>query len=285
MYKEEIIKSLKIFQSWFLSHGIKVLLIFISAYIVLKFSRNIVTKFIRRVVRSHHFTSPEEEKKREDTLIEIIQSILAVLVWSAAIFFILSELGVPLAPLITGASVIGVALGFGAQSLVKDIINGLFIIMENQYRIGDVVCIGDYCGTVEDITLRITKLRNLDGTVYHIPNGEVKTSSNMSKDFSMVNFSIGVAYQTDIDHLENVINKVGEDLAADERYAHDILEAPHFLKIGEFGDSAIVVHIIGKVYPKKQYHISAEMKKRLKKAFEREGIEIPYPTRTVYLQK
>ena len=176
------------------------------------------------------------------------------------------------------------AVGFGAQSLVRDFITGLFIVTENQFRIGDVVCIGDYCGVVEDMTLRITKLREMDGTIHYIPNSEIRVASNKSKDFSKIDIKIGVAYHTDIDHLEEVINSIGEEIKKHQEYGKFVIEVPHFLRIDEFGDSAIIVRIIGTVYPKKQYLIEGELNRIIKQRFEEEGIEIPYPTRTVVLQ-
>ncbi len=266
-------------------HGVPVLLISLVALIGIRFVDRIIERLVRKIISRHSFVSEEEEKKREDTIIVILRKLARILIWFGALFFILQEVGVPIAPLLTGAGIFGVAIGFGAQSLVKDFITGLFIITENQYRIGDVICVGEYCGVVEDMTLRITKLRNIDGTIHYIPNSEIRIASNKSKDFSMVDFKIGVSYDTDLEHLEEVINDVGDSLKEDPRFGIYILEAPHFLRIDDFGESAIIVHISGKVYPKRQYLIGGEMKRRLKHAFDEHGIVIPYPTRVVYQKK
>ncbi len=265
----------------FFEHGPKIIIIFIITWLALKFLNKVLEKVIRKAIPEASFHSPIEEKKREDTLIKISQNVFSILVWVIALVAILTEFGIPVAPLITGAGVLGVAVGFGSQSLVKDIITGLFIIAENQYRIGDFVCIDDYCGTVEDMTLRVTKLRNFDGTIYYIPNSEIKVASNKSKDYSKVNFTIGVAYDTDIKVLESIINEIGNELAEDKIYQEYILEAPHFLRIDDFDEYAINIRIIGKVEPNQQFLVTGEMRARLKKVFEEKGIEIPYPIRVI----
>jgi len=257
----------------------------IGTWILSKFMNPIITRIVRKTIPQGSFVSPEEEKKREDTVIKISQSFFGIFIWIAAIFGILYEIGVPIAPLITSAGIVGVALGFGSQSLVKDIITGLFIIAENQFRIGDFVCVGTYCGTVEDMTLRVTKLREIDGTIHYVPNGEIKVASNKSKDYSMVDFKIGVGYNTDLDKLEKIINKVGEDLAQEPEFGVFIIQPPHFLRVEDFLDFSISIHISGKVFPKKQYLINGEMRRRLKKIFDQEGIEIPYPTRVIHNQE
>ena len=276
-----LMKNITLIEDWFINHGPRVLLIIVVTWVLLKFMHRILTKVIRKAVRRKSYYSEIEEKKREDTLINISQKFFSVLLWVMAFAAILTEFGIPIAPLITGAGILGVAVGFGSQSLVKDFITGLLIVAENQYRIGDYICIDTHCGTVEDITLRLTKLRNIDGTIHYIPNSEIKIASNKSKDYSNVDLKIGVAYHTDIDILEEIINKTGKVLAEDPRSKNDIIEAPHFLRIDGFGDYSINVHIIGKVLPKKQYLITGELRRVIKKLFEEYHIEIPYPTHVI----
>ncbi len=268
--------------TWITVHGLKLLVIVLIAWLLLKFLNRILDKFIRKAVLRSSYTTAIEERKREDTLIKISHSFFGIVIWVTAIITILSEFSVPVGGLITGAGILGVAVGFGSQSLVKDIITGLFILAENQYRIGDYICVDNYCGTVEDMTLRITKLREINGTIHYVPNGEIKVASNKSKDFSKVDFKIGVGYNTDIDKLERIINEVGIEISEDPKFSSDILESPHFLRVDDFGDSSIVIHISGKVLPKTQYGITGEMRRRLKLIFEEHGIEIPYPTRIVH---
>jgi len=259
-------------------------IVFILSIILIRVVNSLVARLVRKIISRDSFVSEEEEKKREDTIIKILHRLSHILIWFGFVFFLLQEFGIPIAPLLTGAGILGMAVGFGAQSLVRDFITGLFIVTENQFRIGDVVCIGDYCGVVEDMTLRITKLREMDGTIHYIPNSEIRVASNKSKDFSKIDIKIGVAYHTDIDHLEEVINSIGEEIKRHQEYGKFVIETPHFLRIDEFGDSAIIVRIIGTVYPKKQYLIEGELNRIIKQRFEEEGIEIPYPTRTVVLQ-
>jgi small conductance mechanosensitive channel len=267
---------------WGKEHGLLVIGILIGTWILSKFMNTIITRLVRKVIPKGSFVSESEELKREDTLINISQGFFSIFIWVAAFLAILDTLGVPIAPLITGAGIIGVAVGFGSQSLVKDFITGLFIIAENQFRIGDVIAVGSYHGVVEGMTLRVTKLRQLDGTIHYIPNGEIKVASNKSKDYSTVDLKIGVGYETKIDDLENIINRVGKDLFADQEFSESMIEAPYFLRIDELSDYAVTVRILGKVQPKKQYLIAGELRKRLKRAFEAHDIDIPYPTRVIY---
>lgn len=278
----EFKKTLLGLQTWLLDHGIAILGILFVTWLISRFIKVIVTKIVRKMIPRASFVSVEEEKKREDTLIKISQNFFGIFIWIAALLGILHKIGVPVAPLVTGAGILGVAIGFGSQSLVKDVITGLFIIAENQFRIGDVISIGEFTGAVEDMTLRITKLRQLDGTIHYIPNGEIKVASNKSKDYSMVDLKIDVGYDTKIDNLELVINEVGEKLYKDDNFKDDIIDAPRFLRIDNFTDYAITARILAKVYPKKQYRIAGELRRRLKKAFEQHDIEIPYPTRIIY---
>ncbi len=270
---------------WLKVHGIKIIIALFLALLTIRLVRKLVARLVRKIISRDSFVSEEEEKRREDTIITILNKLIHIVVWFGFFFFLLQEVGVPIAPLLTGAGIVGMAVGFGAQSLVKDFITGIFIVTENQFRIGDVICVDGRCGVVEDMTLRITKIREIDGTIHYIPNSEIRIASNKSKDFSKVDIVVGVAYDTDIDHLEHVINTIGNELKESEEYGRFIIEAPRFLRIEEFGDSAIHVRILGTVYPKRQYLIEGEFKRRLKKKFEEEGIEIPYPIHTILLRR
>jgi len=269
--------------NWFQDQGPIILFVFIGTWVISKFINKLITRVIRKVVPRGFFVSEMEEKKRENTLINITQNFLGIFIWIVAFLVALHIAGVPIAPLLTGAGILGVAIGFGSQSLVKDLINGLFIIVENQFRIGDVVYVDhDHYGTVEGMTLRVTRLRQLDGTIHYVPNGEIKIASNRSKDYSMVDLKINVGYNTKIDHLKEVIDEVGEELMNDPEFSQHIIEQPKFLRIDDLSDYAITARILAKVYPKEQYLISGELRKRLKKAFEEKEIDIPYPTRVIY---
>jgi moderate conductance mechanosensitive channel len=253
------------------------LLIIIGAFFARRLMMLFIERLIRRSMRSHRFKSEREEKLRADTLVEIMGAATGVGVWIVAAMLFLSEVGVQIAPLLAGAGVIGVALGFGAQSMVKDFLAGIFILSENQYRVGDVVQInGTTSGVVERFTLRQTVLRDLDGMVHHYPNGNIEFATNMTMEFANVNLDIGINYDTDLDHVEKVINQVGQKLAEDETWKEKIIVAPAFLRVNDFDESAIIIKITGKTVPMEQWAITGELRRRLKKAFDKESIEIPY---------
>lgn len=255
-----------------------VLAIIVAAYIAQKIIMAIIANVIRKTVRLHHKTADAIEEKREKTLTDIIGTALKFAIWLMATLMVLQELGVNIAPLLAGAGVVGIALGFGAQSLVQDAFRGLFIIFENQYRVGDVVQInGDLAGVVEKITLRATVLRDLDGNVHHISNGNINTATNMTMEFANVNIDIGVSYDSDLGHVEKVINEAGEAMAKDDEWKNAIIDPPSFLRVDSFDDSAITVKILGKTTADMRWGVAGEYRKRLKKAFDDNDIEIPFP--------
>ena len=198
---------------------------------------------------------------------------------------ILTELGIKIAPILAGAGIVGVAVGFGAQYLIKDLISGLFIIIENQYRVGDVVNFDGIGGLVEDITLRMTTLRDLDGTVHHVPHGNIKSVSNLSKEYARINLNIGISYSSNLEHVITVINKTGNELAEDPAWKDAIIKAPQFLRIDDFADSAIIIKILGETKPIQQWEVTGELRKRIKIAFDTEGIEIPFPQTVIHHAK
>jgi small conductance mechanosensitive channel len=226
---------------------------------------------------------PEEEvQKRAKTLTSVLVATRQIFIILIAVFIILSELGINIAPIMAGVGVVGIAIGFGAQSLVKDIIAGLFIVMENQYRMGDVVNIADKGGIVEEINLRRTVLRDLDGIVHVVPNGEIRVASNLTKEWSRVNLNISVAYGTDLDRAIAVINRVCQEMAAEPQWAPLILKTPQVLRVDNLGDSGIELKILGDTKPIHQWDVMGEIRKRVAKAFEEEGIEIPWPHTKVF---
>ncbi len=270
---------------WVFVHGMKIIVILVGAYIIRYFAGAIIDKIIRKAIVSKGFLTPEAEKKREDTLISIFEGTVKVIVWAAAILMIIAELGVNIGPLLAGAGIFGLAIGFGAQYIIRDFFTGLFIILENQYRVGDVVKIGDIAGTVESINLRMTVLRDVDGTVHHVPNGEIKIASNLSKEFARVNMKIGIAYNTDIEEAIKVVNQVGKEMSKDSEWKDKIIKAPEFVRVDDLADSAMVIKISGEVKPLEQWSVLGELKKRIKVAFDKQGIEIPFPQIVVHQGK
>ena len=270
---------------WLLNHGVKIAAIIIASYLIRKFARIFVERIVRKIIVSDHFLTKEAEKKREDTLIGIISGSISIVVLLMAALMILQELGIAIGPLLAAAGIAGLAFGFGGQYLIRDVISGLFIILENQYRVGDVVCFDGTCGLVEDISLRMTSLRDLDGTVHHVPHGEIKKVSNLSKHYARVNLNIGISYSSNLEHVISVVNEVGRELAEDAEWKEHILKPPQFLRVDDFADSAIIIKILGETKPLKQWDVAGELRKRLKIAFDKEGIEIPFPQRVIHNAK
>ena len=270
---------------WIFDHGLKILVIVVSAYILNIILTRIIARAIRISLVADETMSKEGKKRREDTLLHISNGAVRISLLIIAVLMILQESGVKIGPILAGAGIVGLAVGFGAQYLIRDIITGIFIILENQYRIGDVVKIDEASGTVESITLRLTSLRDMNGTVHHIPHGEIKRVSNLSKSFARVNLDIGVAYETDLDHLIEVINRTGKELAEDPDFREYIITPPKFLRVNEFTDSAIMVKILGDTKSLRQCEVTGELRKRLKIAFDKEGIEIPFPQRVIHQAK
>jgi len=283
--EETLIKWSEKIIPWLLDHGLKIMVIAVTAYLLDIILTRIVARAIRIAVVADETMSKEGERKREDTLIHISNGAIGITLLIIAVLMILQEAGLKIGPILAGAGIVGLAVGFGAQYLIRDIITGLFIILENQYRIGDIIKIDDTDGTVESITLRLTTLRDLNGTVHHIPHGEIKRVSNLSKKFARVNLDIGISYNSDLDHVIKVINQTGNDLAKDPLFKDSIINPPQFLRVDKFADSAIVVKILGDTRPLKQWEITGELRKRLKIAFDKEGIEIPFPQRVIHQAK
>lgn len=272
---------------WVKEHGMVILAIVIGAWIVKRFGIIVFSRIIKRSLARHgHLANGRHvDIKRQETIVSIFKGLISALVWPIALIMILSELNIDIAPLVAGAGIIGVALGFGAQYLVRDVISGLFIVLENQYRVGDIVNLDGTSGKVEEITLRITRLRNLDGVVHYVPNGSISRSSNLSQELSSINEDIGVSYDSDLDKVIKVVNKVGADLAKDKDWKDRIIVGPSFLRVDAFADSAIIIKITGDVKPGKQWAVKGEFFKRLKEAFDKEGIEIPFPQMVVHKAK
>ena len=268
--------------NWLVEHGIRILIIAVVAAALWFALNKFLPPIMGRLMTTTKGETKEGIKKRKDTLVGILGGIGRIFIVTVAIMMILDEVGVPIASVLVGLGIAGVAVGFGAQYLIRDLIAGIFIIMENQYRVGDVARVADVAGLVEQITLRKTVLRDLDGIVHHVPNGEIRVASNFTRHFSRVNLNISVAYDTDLDHAISVINRVGKELAEDEKWRKVIKTPPQVLRVDNLGDSGIDIKILGDVKPIEQWAVMGELRLRLKKAFDDEGIEIPWPHTKVY---
>lgn len=222
---------------------------------------------------------------RARTLLSIFNWLATIVIIIAALYMILENFGFSVAPLLASAGIIGLAFGFGGQYLIRDIISGFFILMENQYSINDVIKIGEYGGLVEDMNLRITILRDLEGRAIFIPNGEIKTVVNFTKDYAQALFDIGVAYKENVDQVIDVIKQVGKELKEDSYFGRMILNDLEMFGVDKFGDSAVIIKFRIKTLPIKQWDVSREFRRRLKNRFDELGIEIPFPHRTLYWGK
>ena len=269
--------------SWLTTHGPPILTIVVIGAVLWIALNKLLPPVVRRAIaQTKDKDSKDAIEKRANTLVSIFRGIGRILIVIVGIMMILPELGVDIVPLVAGLGIAGFAFGFGAQYLIRDLIAGIFIILENQYRVGDVVRVADIGGLVEEITLRKTVLRDLDGTVHHVPNGEIRAASNFTRRFSRVNLNISVGYDTDLDHAISVINRVGKELAEDEKWRKVIKSPPQVLRVDNLGDSGIDIKILGDVKPMEQWAVMGELRLRLKKAFDAEGIEIPWPHTKVY---
>lgn len=227
--------------------------------------------------------SHERAAQRAKTLGTTGASVLSIVIWFVAVMMCLSELGINLGPILAGAGIIGVALGFGAQSLVRDFLSGIFIVIEDQYGVGDIVDVGEASGVVEEVTLRSTRIRGLNGTMWHVPNGEIRRSGNMSQYWARVVLDVPVAYDADISSAKRLIKTVADETWHDHEDA-EILEEPEVWGVEDFGDSCISLRLAVKTLPATQWSVARELRARIKEAFDREGFEIPFPQRTVWLR-
>lgn len=271
--------------TWVLEHQttlLSILIIVIGALAAVRFGDTMISNMVKRTLKRTGYESPSETEKRRETISQILSGALHILVWPIALIMIVSQLGIDIAPLLAGAGIVGLAVGFGAQNLVKDVISGLFIIIENQYRVGDVVQLGETAGIVERINLRVTTLRDLDGIVHTIPNGTIDQTSNFTKEHSGVNLNVRVGYDADVNKVIDVLNKVGSDMAKEEEWAEKIIETPQFLRLDNFAESAIEVKIVGKVQPLTQWEVMGELRLRIKAAFDTAGIEFGLPQRVIH---
>jgi small conductance mechanosensitive channel len=266
---------------WILNHGLTVLLILLIALVVIRVSRVVGERIVQAASDEDESTTTEREK-RAATMAQIINTGTRITVWLIAGLMAAREFGMDIGPILAGAGIAGLAVGFGAQSLVKDFFSGFFMLIEDQVRVGDVVKAGGQAGLVERMTLRTTVLRDLSGTLHVIPNGHIDTVSNLTYGWSRAVLDIAVAYHEDVDRVFDLLRRVGRELREDPKYARAITDDLEILGLDEFADSALVIKALIKTEPLQQWTVAREFRRRLKKTFDAEGIEIPYPQRTIY---
>jgi small conductance mechanosensitive channel len=257
----------------------KILLIALFAMLVARLG----SRAIRRAVRSFRARAPRSigsvrSEQRASTLAEAIASFFRALVWGVAVMTVLDEVGINLAPLLAGAGIAGVAIGFGAQSLVKDVIAGLFFLLEDQFGVGDVVTVEGATGTVEDLTLRVTRLRSVDGTVWFVPNGEIRKVGNSSMEWSRALIDVLVPYDADLELVRRVIDEEAAALASDPEWADKILEPPEVWGVQAMEANHLIVRLVVKTAPREQYAIARELRGRISAQLRREGVRGPGAT-------
>ncbi|WP_337287067.1 mechanosensitive ion channel family protein [Candidatus Methylomirabilis sp.] len=263
---------------WLRTGGVRLAIIVAGSLALVRLLR-LASDRVARAVAVEGAGQVSEREKRALTLAGIVKTVGTTVVVMIATMMGLQEIGLDITPIIAGAGVVGLAVGFGAQSLIKDVIAGFFIILEGQFAVGDVIKAGDISGHVERLDLRVTSLRDFNsGAVHFIPNSELKVVSNLTKEWSRVALDIGVAYHEDIDRVIGVLQRIGQELAENERIGPLILEPPEVLGIESFGESQVIIKVLVKTLPQRQWEVAREFRGRVKATFEKEGIEVPYPT-------
>jgi small conductance mechanosensitive channel len=266
--------------TWLIATGLKLLLIIGAILLLLRVCRVLSRRLEKVFLKGRE---DEESLKRARTLSNLINQFLRVVVLVIAVITILGALDIQIAPILATAGVAGLAVGFAAQSLIKDVINGFFIILWDQIRVGDIVRIAGRSGAVEEVTLKMTVLRDFDGSVHYIPNGLIDVVTNMTRDFSRFVFDIGVSYFEDVDQVMEVIKRVDEELRAEPKWAELIMAPLEVLGLDRFENSAVVIRARTTTRPGQQWQVAREFNRRLKIAFEREGISIPFPHLTMFI--
>lgn len=289
---------------WVLHRPLTILFIFVVAWISSRLARRYVLRVVEKFVASDSSATarrlqqigidlPEtiigdepdpRRQSRASSIANVVGSTVSVLIWTVATILIIDELGFDLGPFIAGAGIAGVALGFGAQGLVKDCIAGLFMLIEDQYGIGDFVDLGEAIGEVEEITLRVTRLRGLDGTVWHVPNGEVRRVGNTSQLWSVALIDVDVAYDSDLEATRELMLSTTHEVCGSDHWNEQVLGQPKVLGVESLGADGITMRMIVKTTPGSQWALQRELREALKSSFDAAGIEIPFPQRTIWVR-
>ncbi len=260
-----------------------VVLVALVAYLVLRSAARVGVRHLleRRAGDASELLPARELERRVTTIERLTLRVGGATLTIIALLMILRLFGIDIGPAVAGLGVVGIAVGLGAQTLIKDWLAGIFIVLENQFSAGDVVSIAGVDGTVEDISLRRTTLRDLDGTVHSVPNGQIAVASNHTRVWARVNLDIGVAYDADIERATAVIDQVGADLVADPAWRDRLIETPTVVRVNALGEAGLTLKVFGQVQAAEQWAVAGELRKRILAAFAREAIEIPYPRRVM----
>jgi small-conductance mechanosensitive channel len=263
---------------------LRILLVLVVAWVALKLVRLAMLRLEKHLVARGSSEGEEftETSKRAETLSRLLRQGLVILIWVMAILIVLREIGINIAPILASAGIVGLAIGFGAQNLVKDVISGFFMLLENQVRVGDVAVVNGTGGLVEKISFRTIVLRDLSGIVHVFPNGGINTLANLTREWSAYVFDIGVAYKEDVDRVIEIMREVGAQLRQDPKFGPLMVADIEIFGVDAFADSAVVIKGRLKTRPIKQWDVGREYRRRLKLTFDQEGIEIPFPHRSIY---
>ena len=260
----------------------KIAIILAIAVVLLVVARRVVPRVIRLRIPKIREETPDELAVRSGTLARVMVQVFSVILWVIALLMMLSVLGVNITPILAAVGVAALAVGFAAQNIVRDYLHGFFIVMEDWYRVGEVATVAGIGGLVEDVNLRRTVLRDINGTKHYIPNNKVELASNMTRDWSRINLNVSVAYKENLGRVFEVINEVCQELKDDPEWGQDMLTTPSVLRVDNLGDNGVDVKILGDTKPIRQWALMGELRKRLKNRFDQEGIEIPWPHTKVY---
>jgi len=272
------------FPQWFLDTGVDILVAIFIGVLVYYIGKKLLSKIVSQIIKSarHREWHRKDIEKRQKTLVHLFATIWRLIVIFSVLYAVLrtifgDAISNTFAPLFASAGIIGIAVGIGAQSLIRDFLSGIFIISENQYRVGDIVDIEGFSGTVERIGARSTVIRDADGNVHYFPNGMVQHVINKTMGYSMARFTLALHPSTDIEKISEVIDTIGKDLSEEEVWKDKILEAPNFISIGEFNANSVELIVAGKTQPSDQWAVVAEMRRRLLERFEKDGVELATP--------
>ena len=287
---------------WAIERPLRILIVVLVAMVVSRLVGRTIDSFVKRIVEEDAAPASRLQRsgagrylrsdrggvrrsERANTIGSVLRSLATAIIWGFAMLTVLGELSINLGPLIAGAGIAGVAIGFGAQTIVRDFLTGLFMLVEDQFGVGDIIDAGEVTGTVEKVSLRTTTLRDVSGTVWHIPNGEMTRVANKSQLWARALLDVEVAYDCDLRFAEGVIQQVANDMFADPEWGGDeIMEAPEVWGVQNLGADGVAIRLVVKTKPSTQWAVERELRLRLKEALDEAGIEIPYPQRTVWIR-
>ena len=267
---------------WLVARPLKIIVILLVGILLNRVLQRMINRFVHRMGDESSLlatgTRSDRARQRAETIGVVMRSITKAVVFVLVLLMVLGELGINLGPLLAGAGIVGVAVGFGSQTLVKDFLSGMFMLIEDQFGVGDTVDVGEATGVVEGISLRTTRLRAVDGTVWHVPNGEIRRVGNKSQDWSRALLDVEVAYDTDVGLASELIKRVADEVRDDEAYADKILDEPEVWGVEAVGAGRVAIRMVVRTKPADQWGVMRELRRRIKTAFEEAGVQVPQPT-------